>query len=615
MNSKTGSSSFSYFETAVYFLILAVAVLGFFYSDVKDTSRDSMLFLDAVKAGKALNYYSYCNMVCPGNVPAYDIWYYLIMGIWLLPIWLLNRFLDCPLPMYIQICWCKILFLLLSGLAVVLTEKLIRFFVKAEDVAEYRLWLLLSPLPLFITVMRGHYDIIYLVITLYALLILLRNRNLAMAALMFGAACGFKAFPFFAAVPVFLLLEKRKLRLLYYFCIGMTPVALSKILSICDKVPASAAEGKTTFLKSMFGRLFAPEFMVGTGKAALFITLFIIICFWAYSRNIHDENREREEILYFAFVSFSALFFCLLWHSNWLLLLTPFFPLAAAWNRRFKAEIFYASMFLSGSILLLTSRMELWFYFSPLLSFFPPMQALPEEAKFTFRNLFDHYELCPMLVHSVFAGSLILLSAFSWPGWKKELPDENKQPIKLEIWSGFAMVVGLAVIHFFLYWISLQAEKKVLEPMSVADANYRLSWGKEDNHFTNKHVGRGFHLKQKDIAPPLCLVPRKLDKFRKNTVNGLIQYKLTIPAYTGIRADLAAVHLRLTSSMPEKTTLKFYAGNKQKIFPLSCSKVEAGQHIIMNIPAKSVPAEIIILSSASGPSAELAEYYLEFKEQ
>ncbi len=612
MKIRTGTNSFSWLETIVYILILTVAVLGFFYADVRDTSRDSMLFLDAVKAGQALKYYSYCNMVCPGNVPAYDIWYYLIMGIWLLPIWLLNHILDCPVPMYIQICWCKILFLLLSGLAVVLTEKLIRFFVPEEEAAEYRLWLLLSPLPLFITVMRGHYDIIYLVIMLYALLILLKNRNLPMAALMFGAACGFKTFPFFAAVPVFLLLEKRKLRLFYCFSIGMIPVALSKLISFLDRLPPGAAEGKTTFLKSMFGRLFAPEFMVGTGKAALFITLFIIICFWAYSRNIHDEKREKEEILYFAFLSFCALFFCLLWHSNWLLLLTPFFPLAAAWNRRFKAEIFYSSMLLAGSILLLTSRMELWFYFSPLLSFFPPMQALPEEAKFTFRNLFDHYELCPMLVHSVFAGSLILLAAFSWPGWKKEQPDKNKQPLRLEMWGGFAMVVGLAVIHFFLYWISLQAEKKVLEPRSEADTNYRLSWGKEDNHFTNRHIGRGFHLKQKDIAPPLCLVPRKSVEFRKNAVNGQNRYTLTIPSYTGIRADLAALHLRLTSPMSDEAVVKVLAGNQQEISPVSCSRLEDGQHIIMKIPAKSVPAEFIILPSASGQAVELAEYYLEF---
>ena len=466
--------------------------------------------------------------------------------------------------------------------------------------------------------MRGHYDIIYLVIMLYALLILLKNRNLPMAALMFGAACGFKTFPFFAAVPVFLLLEKRKLRLFYCFSIGMIPVALSKLISFLDRLPPGAAEGKTTFLKSMFGRLFAPEFMVGTGKAALFITLFIIICFWAYSRNIDDEKREKEEILYFAFLSFCALFFCLLWHSNWLLLLTPFFPLAAAWNRRFKAEIFYASMLLAGSFLLLTSRMELWFYFSPLLSFFPPMQALPEEAKFTFRNLFDHYELCPMLVHSVFAGSLILLAAFSWPGWKKQPPDENKQPVKWEMWCGFVMVIGLTVIHFFLYWISLQAEKKVLEPMSAADANYRLSWGKEDNHFTNRHVGRGFHLKQKDFTPPLCLVPRKTDYFRKNVTDGLIQYKLAIPSYSGIKADPAAVHLRLNSAIPEKAVIKLLDGNKQEIFPLSCSRLEAGQHIIMNIPAKRDLAEIIILipvpASASGQSLPFAEYYLEFKE-
>ena len=121
MKIKIGMNSFSWLETIVYILILTIAVLGFFYADVRDTSRDSMLFLDAVKAGQALKYYSYCYTACNGNVPAYDIWYYLIMGIWLLPIWLLNHIRDCPVPMYIQICWCKILFLLLSGLAVVLT--------------------------------------------------------------------------------------------------------------------------------------------------------------------------------------------------------------------------------------------------------------------------------------------------------------------------------------------------------------------------------------------------------------------------------------------------------------------------------------------------------------
>ncbi|MBO4633524.1 MAG: hypothetical protein J5858_16530, partial [Lentisphaeria bacterium] len=116
--------SFSLFEKIVYVLVIIISILGFSYSDIAETSYDALIFLDACKAGEIRHFYSYAYSHA-GYAPAYDLIYYLVLGIWELPLWILDRFLECPLPVYIRVCWCKILLGLCSFFALVLTEKLI----------------------------------------------------------------------------------------------------------------------------------------------------------------------------------------------------------------------------------------------------------------------------------------------------------------------------------------------------------------------------------------------------------------------------------------------------------------------------------------------------------
>lgn len=600
-------SALSIPEKIIFVSILLFFVFGFYFADLEITSLHGWAFLDAVKAGKILHYYSFA-IPYHEVPPVYDIIYYILFGIWELPLWLLNRILDCPVSAYVRIIWCKILLVICYFRMIELTARLVRNFAPPEEKQTVRLWMLLSPFAISIF-SPGQYDVVYLVIMMYGFVLLIEKKNLPGSALIFGLAGIFKYFPVMAAVPVFLLIEKRKWNLFRCFCIGIIPMVLTKVFLLYDSLPA-VSQIRSAHFKHMFGRLFAPEISLGSGKAGLFIVLYVLICFWAYARSIREDDvRLKEEILYFPLLVYSALFLCILWHGQWLLLLVPFLSLAAVWNSRYRIEIFYASLLIfCGTAFQSTHEGAL--RMTPFAALFPAMEALPAEAKYTFGNLLTHYELLPMLVTSLYAAGLILLVIFSWPGWKKGPLPAGKTLSRLEIWAGYGIIALTMTLSVTLDLLSVRAERNLFTPGTAVLKNYRPSWKKLPKHFTNEMVVNGIHLMQKQIAPPLCLVPRKPADFRKT---GPGQHELAIPAYEGIRAGLKAVHILLTDPPEKEPVFRLAARNGETITPAVLKHQISDRHFVVSAKSGMPPPEKIIVSNAG--SIALAEYYLEFNEK
>ncbi len=603
----------SFFEKIAYCLILTAAVFCFNYADIDVTSIHGLAFLDAVKSGKVLQFYSFA-IPYHAVPPVYDIAYYFFFGIWELPLWLSGLILDQPVPVWLRIVWCKILLALLYFIACSLTSKLIGHVASGDDAEEYRLWMPLSFFAVFTIFMMGQYDVIYLVIMLYAFTLMIEKRLIA-AALLFGVSALFKYFPVFVAVPAFLLVEKRKSRLFQYFGCMILLIIGGKFLSIFDQTPA-LAEIRKAFFKHMFGRLLAPEIVLGSGKAALFIILYILICFWAYACTDPEGKFQKEKILYFPFLVLCSLFLCILWHVGWLLLLLPFIVLAAAWNPRFKVEIYYASLLLFGGAMVYISgcehQHEAWFKHSPIVNLLPKMEAFPDEAKYTFISLFNHYELVSMLFLSLIVSGLILLAIFSWPGWKKESPPPEKRLFRWELWLGFGIIPVLVLFFVSLHLLSVRGERKLFAAGSPVLKSYRPSWKKEKESFTNPVIVNGIHLKQKQFSAALCLVPRDPKGFEKNSPVHPDQYDMPLPSFEGIHADLKAVHLIFTDPLPEAPKIAAYTQAGKQI-PAELIYRIPDRHVVISVKSALIPAAVSMRSNDKPPKVE--EYYLEFDER
>lgn len=600
------------FKITVYGFLLVLALLGFSSVDIDITSIHGLAFLDAVKSGKVLQFYSFA-IPYHEVPPVYDIVYYAIFGIWQLPIWLSGLILDQPVPVWLRIVWCKILLALLFFIACSLTSRMIGNVTSGDEAEEYRQWMPLSFFAVFTIFMMGQYDIIYLVIMLYAFVLMIEKR-LTAAALLFGVSALFKYFPLFVAVPAFLLVEKRKSRLIQYFGLCILPIILGKIPFMFDTAPA-VVEIRKAFFKGMFGHLFAPEIVLGSGKVALFIILYISICFGVYACSCREEKVLKERILYLPLLTFCMLFLCILWHGWWMLLLVPFIPMAAAWNPRFKVEIHYASLLVFGALLVHLSafQAECWFRYSPVSLLLPHMEALPEEAKYTFTSLLTHYELVPVLVQSVIAAGLILLAVFAWPGWKKENPLPGKKLFRWELWLGFCIIPVMVLIFISLHLLSVRSEQKLFRSGSSALNYYRPSWKKEEESFTNRVVVNAIHLKQKQFSAPLCLVPRFPVKFLHDPPSAdPLRYVLSLPSWNGIRAKLKAIHLVLDAPMKNSSRIILSASNGTSVSSERVDRIP-NQHIVLMVKSDLVPTAISLVSNSEIP--DLKEYYLEFDEK
>lgn len=605
--------SFSFLEKIIFTLILTASLLCFSYGDIEITSLHGFAFLDAVKTGNVLQYYSF-SIPYHSVPPVYDICYYLFWGIWELPLWLINQISGLPISAWLRVVWCKILLFLLYYAAVKVTVKMIGHFTSGHEAGEYRLWMLLSPLGLLTVFMMGQYDIIYLVIMLYAFDRFFEKKFYS-AALLIGISGLFKYFPMIIAVPAFLLVEKRKWRLFQYFSCMILPVICGKIFFMFDQTPV-VGEIRKAFFKHMFGRLMAPEIVLDSGKAALFIILYILICFWAYASNDPEGKVHKEKILYFPFLVLCSLFLCILWHVGWMLLLLPFIVLAAAWNRRFKVEIFYASLLLFGAALVYVSgyehKIEPWFPHSSLLYFLPKMEALPDEAKYTFISLFSHYELVPKLFFSFIVSGLILLAVFTWPGWKEENPPPEKRLSRWELWLGFGIVTVLVSIFISLHLLSVRAEQKLFQPGSSALKFYRPSWRKEKKSFSERSVVNGIHLKQKQLSPAVCLMPRPPVKLKHNPSADPARYDLFLPSWNGIQAKLNAIHILTESPMKVFPVIRL-SDQDGKTIPAELKFRIPNQHIVISFDSDMIPSVISLISKEE--RFVLKEYYLEFDEK
>ncbi len=304
---------------------ISAFVLSFFFMshpDLWETANHSYVFLESVFSGEFLNFYEFCaahnNSYYYINVANYNIFMYILFGLWELPVFLFNKIMGLALNEVFIWFWAKALcavFFVGCGYMVRLIGVQLGF---SENKARYAaMFFLFNPIAFFSPMAMGQYDVLCLFFTLWALVYYLRD-DMKKFSIVMGISFVYKFFSLMIFVPLLLLKEKKILNLIKY---GLTSLWLyiPSTLLFMGRTGNAAA-----FTQAMIDRMFAVRLDMGMRIIPVFMLMYAIVVFISFLYVPGKKATEKYLALYVPMVVFGLLFNYIYWHPQWLVLLVPF---------------------------------------------------------------------------------------------------------------------------------------------------------------------------------------------------------------------------------------------------------------------------------------------------
>jgi hypothetical protein len=353
----------------VIFLISTIfSVLVFNQGDLSHTTKSSFAFLD----GHFLDFYDVNKVIVGGN--DYFPLLYAVFAIWFIPLKLFGFASDDSLGfalLPIEIVWAKLLLalFLFSTLLVVnlIARELFPNETKRQQVVIFTY--LLSPFALFAATVFGQYDVIGLFFTLLGFLYYLRG-NTGKFVLFFAIAISLKFFALVIFVPLVVLKYKSIWKILYLFALSSLAVLLQVILY----------SGSPVFRESAFRLLTSKTGNASNEQLTSFVAiLFIIGCFYLWRIKPNSESLAKHAV-FAACASYGVMFEVVVWHPQWLIIMTPFFAMAVGYYKRPTTFLVWEAIAFLGFIWCVVNW---WMYNvdSPMIE------------RGAFSNIFNHHQL------------------------------------------------------------------------------------------------------------------------------------------------------------------------------------------------------------------------------
>jgi len=318
----------------VYGISLALCFLLFKQSDLTHTNSSSFAYL----YGHFWDFYDY-NQSRLGDNNYLPIFYW-IFAIWNIPLKLLGLIPEVTKdtwmhPTVIQTIWSKLLLVIFFFASVRLVRKISEQIFSQRSGANPNylnlptLLFASSPIAIFAIFIFGGYDIF----ALYFMLLGLHayfSKDFKWFVLWFSVAISFKYFAAFAYLPLVLMVEKNLLRLVFYGVLGLAATALQFALYWHSDI----------FLGEIFGLATAKA--AGNGVNLRFLIAnftYLAMCIYLYFSKLDlDEGRMKwqQRAIMTCLLSYALLFSWVLWHPQWIILVTPFVALAYMFIRHQK---------------------------------------------------------------------------------------------------------------------------------------------------------------------------------------------------------------------------------------------------------------------------------------
>jgi hypothetical protein len=274
--------------------------------------------------GHFLDFYDFNKTVVGGN--DYLPILYVIFAIWMAPYY----FLGLPvahqaigaLPLFpSEIVWAKLLLLVFFLASVVLIFRISKI-IHPNSPARQAIatWAFtLSPFALFAFGVFSQYDILGVFFTLWAFYKLLQ-RKLTAFAMLIGIALTFKFFAALLVVPLVLLASKKFLQIVRLGLIATIPILVQFV----------AYWSNDAFRNQIFGLVTGKATGAATSNLTYIVAaLYIVMCLAALLSNKWPGTFEQKAVL-FSVTAYGLMLSVVVWHPQWLIILTPFLALAVS---------------------------------------------------------------------------------------------------------------------------------------------------------------------------------------------------------------------------------------------------------------------------------------------
>lgn len=312
------------------FSILFITLISFFYVDVKSNTRQGMLVWEALFSGDFFHYYSIGAEAVDNGLMFhqcnYDIILSILMGIWQLPLYLIEKVIGGNILDYFWArAYAKLYLLGCVYFATVIMKKIaLQIGIEQEKVKDVQFMFASSIFVIISAVVASQVDIIGLIFILLAMYYLIKEDDIKFL-IFFTMAVQCKFFAFFIFLPIILLREKRIWKIALQL---ITPF----ILTILSGLPFSLIDPVGTMHKGdrlaimVEDLLGAKIYLFGFTVPTIFL-IFAVICIIAYYIDLSEKENRGQWYLYFGFLGTVGLFITLHIFPYWFIYFSPFITL------------------------------------------------------------------------------------------------------------------------------------------------------------------------------------------------------------------------------------------------------------------------------------------------
>ncbi|MCQ2532815.1 MAG: hypothetical protein MJ093_08975 [Saccharofermentans sp.] len=319
----------------VYTIALTI-ISTYFFNQVFDMSLTTWHthdFLNCLYQGKITSFYSivadraanggYFNNGINSDAASYNPVMYIVMAIVILPVYLLFKLIEFD---YVGLAYSEVIRVFMIGYSIwaaVLCAKIANR-ITGKTIQNTPIYYLSSPIFILCTLICNQYDVLAVIVCLYALLFYNDKKYIRFALLVGIAAC-MKPFALIMYFPLILIVEKKLLKLLLNFLVALAPFTITSLIPyIVDpgyKYIIGVRESNFGFTDSIFETIIPG----GLADISIFIISYCIICAIAYLITTNGENIKIN--IFLAFVSYICFFSFVNFHIQWLIYLLPFFTI------------------------------------------------------------------------------------------------------------------------------------------------------------------------------------------------------------------------------------------------------------------------------------------------
>jgi len=458
----------------ILFFLLFLSLISFYYADVNSNIRQGMNFWKALFEGKFFQYYSINVADQEAQLmyhnANYDMIMNFFMGIWQLPLYILEKILGCnniliyfPARIYGKLYYLVLLYL--AGFNLRLLAKEIGF----SEVDQQSIFFMFCSSSIVILSICNvtQADIIAIIFLVLAILYLVREDKKWI--LFFVLACQCKNFAFFILVPIILLKEKKVIKILTY---ALLPWVIQFIIDIPFRIfDASAVALKTGRMTGMLTSMVGNKIDVFGVHIPIIFIVYIMICIFAYMKQIHEQEDKVRYYLYYGLLGITCFFACFNMFCYWAIYMVPFLVLLFFINKKqiekeLILELVATSMYALGSVLTHHFCFEYNVMNSMLIDKIIPFK------KFELHGLTMLYEYLSRdemhsiwtITYAVFVAWLIYFFIENRPSKKAVTSsDVSAEEINIEKYLWIRAILGYAICNITVIFYAIAVVKRTIE--------------------------------------------------------------------------------------------------------------------------------------------------------